>query len=110
MDEIPRDFLSRPDTPGIASIPTTIPQLREATRQLKDENLMSILYPKPLSPMEQEFLDLRHWLFNLLYTIMFCLAKVGSLPKHLLRVKDRPPPCISIAQYQETSELQGRQS
>ena len=95
LDEVPREFLSRPDTPDIAYIPTTIPQLREATRQLKDDDLETILHPKPLSPAEQEFLDLHHRLFHLPYAIMFRLAKAGFLPKHLLRVKDRPPPCAS---------------
>ena len=38
-DDVPREFLRRPETPDVASIPTTIPQLREATRQLNDKEL-----------------------------------------------------------------------
>ena len=96
LDEVPHEFLRRPDTPDIASIPATIPQLREATPQFKDKDLETILHhPKPLSPAEQEFLDLHYQLFHLPYVIMFCLEKGGFLLKHLLSVKDRPPPCAS---------------
>ena len=58
-------------------------------------DLDSVLYPDPLSPAEQEFIDLHHRLYHLPYSIMFRLAKAGFLPKHLLRLKDRPPPCAS---------------
>ena len=95
IEEVAREYLSRPDAPDVASIPTTIPQLREAARQLKDKELEDVLRPKILSPAEQEFLDLHHRLFHLPYSIMFRLAKAGILPKHLLRVMKRPPPCAS---------------
>lgn len=94
-DDVPREFLNRPEIPDIASIPTTIPQIREVTRQLNDEELEFLLHPKSLSPAEQEFLDLHHRLFHLPYSMMFRLAKAGFLPKHLMRIKDRPPPCAS---------------
>ncbi len=94
-EEVPREYLSRPETPDIASIPSTIPELREAAQQLQDTDLESILNPKPLSPAEQEFLDLHHRLLHLPYPIMFRLAKAGFLPKHFLRLKKRPPPCAS---------------
>ena len=81
-EEVPREYLSRPETPDIASIPSTIPELREAAQQLQDTDLKSILNPKPLSPAEQEFLDLHHRLLHLPYPIMFRLAKAGLLPKH----------------------------
>ena len=51
--------------------------------------------PQPLSPAEQEFIDLHHRLLHLPYLVMFRLAKAGILPKHLLRVKNRLPPCAS---------------
>ena len=92
---MPREYLSRPETPGIASIPTTIPELREATRQVNDADLESILNPQPLSSAEQELLDLHHVLFHLPYPIMFRLAKAGFLPKNFLRLKNRPTPCAS---------------
>ena len=93
--EVPREFLTRPENPDIASIPSKLPEIKEAVRQLSEKDLESIVKPKPLSPAEQEFLDLHHRLFHLPYSIMFRLAKAGFLPKHLLRLKDRPPPCAS---------------
>jgi hypothetical protein len=94
-DQVPREYLVRPDTPDIASIPITIPDIQEAARQLSVDEVDSILHPNALSPAEQEFLDLHHRLFHLPYSVMFRLAKVGFLPKYLLRLKDRPPPCAS---------------
>jgi len=93
--EVPREFLSRPDNPDIASLPTRLPELREAARQLSTKEFEAIMNPKPLSPAAQKFLDWHHRLFHLPYSVMFRLAKAGFLPKHLLRVKDRPPPCAS---------------
>ena len=49
---MPREYLSRPETPDIASIPTIIPELREATHQVNDADLESILNPLPLIALE----------------------------------------------------------
>jgi len=48
--EVPREFLSRPDNPDIASLPTRLPELREAVRQLSTKDCEAIMNPKPLSP------------------------------------------------------------
>ena len=93
--EVPREYLSRPENPDIAELPTKLPGLREATRQMSDAELQSLANPTPLSPAEQEFLDMHHRLFHLPYSVMFRLARVGFLPKHFLRLKNRPPPCAS---------------
>ena len=82
--EVPREYLSRPDNPDIASLPTRLPELREAVQQLSARNVETIMNPKPLSPAGQEFLDLHHRLFHLPYAVMFRLAKACFLPKHLL--------------------------
>ena len=95
LKEIPREFLSRPSNPDVADIPSTIPQVQKTIRQLSDELIRKLANPTALTPAEQEFLDLHHRLFHLPYSVMFRLAKIGFLPKHLLRLKDRPPPCAS---------------
>ena len=94
-EQVTRENLARPDTPDIASIPTTIPDIQEAVQQLSDQDAESILRPNALSAAEQEFLDLHHRLFHLPFSVMFRLAKFGVLPKHFLQLKDRPPPCAA---------------
>ena len=45
---------------------------------------------------------MHHQLFHLPYSIMFRLSKAGLLPKHFLRLKDRPPTfasCMFGAQH-----------
>ena len=73
-EQVPREYLSCPKTPDIASIPSMIPGIREAAKQLNDTDLEAILNPKPISPTEQEFLDLHHRLHHLPYPIIFCLV------------------------------------
>ena len=94
-EKVSREYLSRPDNPDIASIPIQIPALKEAVRQLTEKELGAIANPQSLSPAEQEFLEMHHRLLHTPYPIMFCLAKAGILPKHFLRLKDKPPPCAS---------------
>ena len=94
-EKVPREYLSRPENPDVASLPTTLPKVQDAAKQLSDKDLTSILHPILLNPAEQEFIDMHHRLFQLTYSIMFRLSKTGILPKHFLRLKDRPPPCAS---------------
>ena len=84
LKEVPREFLSRPDNPDIAELPSKLPQVDEAICQLSDESLRNLTNSTTLTPAEQEFLDLHHRLFHLPYSVMFWLAKIGFLPKHLL--------------------------
>ena len=93
--EVTREFLSRPENPDIAQLPTSIPAVKEALQQMNTEQIKSLTKPTPLSSLEQEFLDLHHRLFHLPYSVMFRLAEAGFLPKRFLRLKSRPPPCAS---------------
>eukprot|EP00956_Cyclotella_meneghiniana_P031729 scaffold84308_cov35-Cyclotella_meneghiniana.AAC.1 len=90
-----REFLHRPEQPEIANIPVTTDDFRATSGILSDEDLNRLAHPEPLSPQEQEFLDMHHRLYHLPYTVMFRLAKHGVLPKHFLRLAKRPPPCAS---------------
>ena len=92
---MPREYLSRPDTPDIASIPIQILELKEAVRKLSNKELESIANPISLSSEEQEFLEMHHRLLHLPYLIMFRLEKAGILPTNFLRLKYKPPPCAS---------------
>ena len=75
------EHLHRPEQPEVANIPVSTQDYQEAASTLTDEELKSLANPKHLSPQEQEFLDVHHRLFHLLYVHMFPLAKIGVLPK-----------------------------
>ena len=70
-EKIPREYLSRPENPDVASLPTTLPEFQEAVKQQSDQELVSILKPRSLNPEEQEFIDMHHQLFHLPYSIIF---------------------------------------
>ena len=70
-ENVPQDYLSRPENPDVASLPTTLPKVQEAAKQLSDQDLASILKPRLLNPAEQEFIDMHHRLLYLPYSIMF---------------------------------------
>ena len=70
IEKVPREYLSRPENPDVASLPTTLPKVQDAAKQLSDQDLTSILHPRSLNPAEQEFIDMHHQLFHLPYSIM----------------------------------------
>ena len=87
-EKVSREYLSQPENPDVASLPTTFPKVQEAAKQLSDQDLASILHPISLNPAEQEFIDMHHQLFHLPYSIISLLLKAGLLPKQFLRLKD----------------------
>ena len=52
-DKVPREYLSRPENPDVASLPTALPEVQEVAKQLRDQELVSILKPISLNPEEQ---------------------------------------------------------
>ena len=70
-EKVSREYLSRLENPDAASLPTTLPKVQEAAKKLSDQYLASILHPRSLNPVEQEFIDMHHRLFHLPYSIMF---------------------------------------
>ena len=52
-EKVPQKYLSRPENPDVASLPTTLPKVQDATKQLSDQYLTSILHPISLNPAEQ---------------------------------------------------------
>ena len=51
-EKLQREYLSRPENPDVASLPTTLPKVQEAAKQLSDQELVSILKPRLLNPAE----------------------------------------------------------
>ena len=52
-EKLPREYLSRPENPDVASLPTTLPKVQDADKQLGDQDLTSILHPRSLNPEEK---------------------------------------------------------
>ena len=59
-ENLSREYLSRPENPDVASLPTTLPKVQDAAKQLSDQDLTSILHPRSLNPAEQKFIDMHH--------------------------------------------------
>ena len=43
IEKVPQDYLSRPENPDVASLPTTLPKVQDAAKQLSDQDLKSVL-------------------------------------------------------------------
>ena len=64
-EKVPREYLSQLDKPDMASLPSTLPKVQDAARELSDQDLIFILHPRSLNPAEQKFIDMHHQLFHL---------------------------------------------
>ena len=45
-EKVPREYLSRPENPDVASLPTTLSEVQEAANLLSDQELVFILKPR----------------------------------------------------------------
>ena len=52
-EKAPREYLSRPENPYVASLPTTLPKVQDAAKELSDQDLTAILHPRSLNSVEQ---------------------------------------------------------
>ena len=77
-EKVPLEYLSRPENPDVASLPTTLPKVQDATKQLSDQDLTYILHPRSLNPVKQEFIDMHHQLFVLLSIVKTLLSMAGG--------------------------------
>ena len=59
-EKVTQEYLSRLENPDVASLPTTLPKLQDAAKQLSNQDLTSILHPRSLNPAEQYFIDMHH--------------------------------------------------
>ena len=67
IEKVPREYLSQPENPDVASLLITFPEVQEAAKQLSNQDMVSILNPRSLNPTEQELIDMHHQLFHLPY-------------------------------------------
>ena len=93
--EATKESLRAPDDPYTGWIPTTIPEKTDAASKLSEDELDNITNPVTLSPLQEEFLDLQEQFWNLPFTVMFRLVKMGFLPTKSLNLTNKALPCVS---------------
>ena len=52
-EKVPQEYISQPENQYVTSLPTTFPKGQEASKQLSDHDLASIIKPRLLNPAEQ---------------------------------------------------------
>ena len=82
------ESLRAPDAPDIGWIPSTVPGIREAVSNLSEREIKQLSNPVSLSPLQEEFLALHERLWHLLFSVMFCLVKIGFLPKKFSKLNN----------------------
>ena len=93
--ETTREFLRSPANPDVGWIPSSVPDLVDASKGLSEEEIEKIKSKDTLSPLQQEFLSLHHRLLHLPFTVMLRLSKYGILPRRFLKLRNNLPPCTS---------------
>ena len=53
-----KEYLQSPDDPDILSIPTTLPEKKEAASNITKKDIDDITNPVSLSPLQEEFVSL----------------------------------------------------
>ena len=90
-----REFLRPADEHDNITIPSTLQDYKALINELDDHDIRNLIHPKPLSLLETEFLDTHNRLQHMPSSEMFNLSIHGHLPKRFLKLKNKPPPCLS---------------
>ena len=90
-----KESLRAPDSPDIGWIPTSVPEMKQASTELSEEEIAQISNPVKLSPLQEEFLALHERLWHLPFSVMFRLVRLGFLPKKFKKLNNEAPPCVS---------------
>lgn len=93
--EVTNDFLFPTDDEDIASLPTTVQDIRDHTNQLDKESLEAILKPPEQTPLVKEFYAWHFRLGHIPFTSMFRMAEQGYLPRRFLKLKKEKLLCSS---------------
>ena len=92
----PESHIQDMNQADLTNVPTTpLEYCQEIGKGLTKEEVQSLVYPRVLSPLQQEFMSWHHRLYHLPFNRMLLLAKKGYLPKRLLKCQDKPPKCIA---------------
>jgi len=90
-----KESLCAPDSPYIGWIPASIPDMKEASNDLSDEDITKISNPVWLLPLQEEFVALHARYWHLPFSVMFRMVKLGFLPKKFKKLGNEAPPCVS---------------
>jgi len=79
----PASHIQEFNQPTITNVPTTPLEYCQEIKNLSPDQLKKIVYPRKLSPIQQEFLSWHNRLFHMPFYRMYKLIKMGVLPKRL---------------------------
>ena len=81
--------------PSFTNIPSTpLDYLNEVGKGISQEEAQRLARPTTLSPAQQELLSWHHRLYHLSFPMIFKLARLGFLPKTLLKCEKTVPICL----------------
>lgn len=75
--------------PTLTNVPQTPLDYCKEIKDISAEDLKKIVYPRKLSPLQQEFLSWHNRLFHMPFYRMHKLVKYGILPKRFIKIFDK---------------------
>ncbi|KAL7496856.1 hypothetical protein ACHAWT_005049 [Skeletonema menzelii] len=81
----PAPHLKALNQPDLTNVPRTPLDYCKEIKDVTQEELKELVYPRQLSPVQQEFLSWHNRLFHMPFSQMYKLAKLGFLPKRFLK-------------------------
>jgi hypothetical protein len=82
------NFIENPD---IALIPQTSSDYVQDSANITPSQMEHIMYPKALSPLQEEIMSHHTWLHHLPWPKLITMAEAGEIPHHLASLKGRCP-------------------
>ena len=77
------------------TLPSTLNGYKDIITYLKVENIENIMLPKPISRLEEEYIDKDSFLQYMPSSEMFTVYENIYLPKIFSKLKVKPIPCMS---------------
>ena len=87
------EFLHSSSNPDIGRISTSISEYRVAQMTLQTKR-STITSPYHYSLLQEDLLNLHHWLFHLPFSIMLYLSTLRILTKRFFELENDLPPCV----------------
>ena len=78
-----KESLCAPDEPDIGWTTSTVPDKREAVADLSEKEIKQLSNPVSLSPLQEDFVAMHERLWHFPFSVMFCLVKIGFVPRNL---------------------------
>ena len=81
--------------PTLTNVPTTPLEYCKEIENMTADDLKKLVYPRKLSPVQQEFISWHNRLFHMPFYRMYKLIKIGILPKRLAKAEQSKIVCIA---------------